>query len=203
MNPITDYKVNYVQLSNCIRKAAIQGKGIDFTFDFEKLNESVADMNLLVVPNDIKSKRIGPEDIVFLGEFFKKYKLTWLDHFKFYSSLVFVRTDVEGALDEEFWELMEQMKANQMDNPDIDKAEVLGKILVKYPCYVSAVVSYKNADIKHFGTISFEIVSKANLVTITIDNNKYYAPQNTENNSEGNSESTATEENNTEEVQNG
>ena len=147
MSTTNDYKVNYGQLSQCIRAAAIQGKGIDFTFDFDALQSSIESMNLIVIPNDIKSKRIGPEDIVFLGEFFKKYKLNWLDHFKFYSSLVFVRTDVEGALDEEFWELLEEMKAPQIDNPDIDKAEVLAKILSKYPCYVSAIVSYKNADI--------------------------------------------------------
>ena len=181
MSTTNDYKVNYGQLSQCIRAAAIQGKGIDFTFDFDALQSSIESMNLIVIPNDIKSKRIGPEDIVFLGEFFKKYKLNWLDHFKFYSSLVFVRTDVEGALDEEFWELLEEMKAPQIDNPDIDKAEVLAKILSKYPCYVSAIVSYKNADIKKFGTISFEIISKANLVTINIDNSKYMAPKNDDN----------------------
>lgn len=181
MKPITDYKVNYVQLSQCIRNAAIQGKGIDFTFDFDKLAESIEPMSLLVVPNNIKSKRIGPEDIVYLGEFFKKYsRLTWLDHFKFYSSLVFVRTDVPGALDEEFYELMDMMKADQLENPDIDKAEVLAKIISKYPCYMSAVVSYKNADIKAAGFISFEIVSKANLVTINIDNEKYHVPENPE-----------------------
>lgn len=190
-NVITDYKVNYVELSNCIRKAAIQGKGIDFTFDFDKLAESITDMSLLVVPNDIKSKRIGPEDIVYLGEFFKKTKLSWLDRNKFYSSLVFVRTDVEGALDEEFYELMEDMKANQLDNPDIDKAETLAKILSKYPCYVASVVSYKNLDIKKCGTISFEIICKANLVTILIDNEKYHKPSN--NTSDSNSETTTTE----------
>ena len=141
-NVITDYKVNYVELSNCIRKSTIQGKNIDFTFDFDKLGELITDMSLLVVNNDIKSKRIGPEDIVYLGEFFKKTKLSWLDHNKFVSSLVFVRTDVPGALDEEFYELMEDMKANQLDNPDIDKAETLAKILSKYPCYVASVVSY-------------------------------------------------------------
>ena len=190
-NVITDYKVNYVELSNCIRKAAIQGKGIDFTFDFDKLAESITDMSLLVVPNDIKSKRIGPEDIVYLGEFFKKTKLSWLDRNKFYSSLVFVRTDVEGALDEEFYELMDDMRANQLDNPDIDKAETLAKILSKYPCYVASVVSYKNLDIKKCGTISFEIICKANLVTILIDNEKYHKPIN--NTSDSNNETTTTE----------
>lgn len=180
---ITDYKVNYVELSNCIRNAAIQGKSIDFTFDFAKLDESIADFSLVTVPNDIKSKRIGPEDIVFLGEFFKNAKLTWLDRFKFFSSLVFVRTDVPGALDDEFYELMDEMRADQIENPDIDKAEVLAKILSKYPCYVAVVVSYKNADIKKFGTISYEVTCKANLVTINIDNAKYNAPSN--NNTEG------------------
>ncbi len=29
------------------------------------------------------------EDIVFLGEFFKGDKLSWIDRFKFYSSLIF------------------------------------------------------------------------------------------------------------------
>ena len=178
MSKITDYKVNYVELSNCIRRAAIQGRGIDFTFDFETLQSGVEPMSLIVVPNDIKSKRIGPEDIVYLGEFFKKTKLSWLDHFKFYSSLVFVRTDVPGALDDEFWQLMDDMRANQIDNPDIDKAETLAKIVAKYPCYTASVVSYKNADIKHNGTISFEIICKANLVTINIDNAKYHKPEN-------------------------
>lgn len=178
MNRITDYKVNYVELANCIRRSTIQGKGIDFTFDFDKLAIAVEKSSLLVVPNDIKSKRIGPEDIVCLGEFFKKTKLEWLDHFKFYSTLVFVRTDVPGALDEEFYELMDEMRADQLLNPDIDKAEVLAKILAKYPCYVAMVVSYKNQDIKKFGTISFEVVCKANLVTINIDNAKYHKPTN-------------------------
>jgi len=178
MKPITDYKVNYVDLSNAIRKAAIQGKGLDFTFDFNVLAAEIENMSLLVVHNDIKSKRIGPEDIVYLGEFFKKTKLTWLDHYKFFSSLVFVRTDVPGALDEEFYELMADMEADQMEHPDIDKGETLAKIIAKYPCYVSSVVSYKNNDIKKFGTISFEIVTKANLVTINIDNEKYHKPEN-------------------------
>ena len=178
MNKITDYKVNYVELSSCIRKAAIQGKGIDFIFNYDQLQMLVKDYDLLVIPNQIKSKRIGPEDIVFLGEFFKRHKLSWLDHFKYFSSLVFVRTDIPGVLDEEFYQLYEDMKANQLEHPDIDKAETLAKILANYPCYMSAVVSYKNADIKKFGTIAFEIVTKANLVTIDIDNKKYHKPEN-------------------------
>ena len=179
MQRITDYKVNYGKLSADIRQAAIQGKGIDFTFNIDLLTNLVKDSELLVVYNNIKSKRIGPEDIVYLSEFFKREKLSWLDHFKFYSSLVFVRTDVPGALDDEFWQLMDDMKADQLENPDIDKAETLGKILRKYPCYVASVVSYKNADIKKCGTISYEIVCKANQVTIDIDNKKYHAPVNT------------------------
>ena len=178
MEKITDYKVNYGKLSNSIRKSVKQGKGLDFTFDLDHLAELISEDSLLVVYNDIKSKRIGPEDIVYLGEFFKKDKLSWLDHFKFFSSLTFVRTDVPGALDEEFYQLMDDMKADQLENPDIDKAETLAKILRKYPCYVASIVSYKNADIRKCGTISFEIYCKANQVTIDIDNKKYHAPSN-------------------------
>ena len=181
MERIKDYKVDYVALSNCIRKAAIQGKGIDFTFDFDALDESVKDFSLLTVHNDIKSKRVGPEDIPYLAEFFKKSKLAWLDRYKYYSSVVFVRTDIESLIDDELYELLEDMKADQMLNPDIDKAETLAKIIYKYPCYVASVVSYKNADIKKFGTISFEVVCKANLVTINADNEKYHSPSNEEN----------------------
>lgn len=178
MNRITDYKVNYVDLSTAIRESTIQGRGIDFTFDFEKLGDKVAPFDLIVVPNDIRSKRIGPEDIVFLGEFFKNNKLAWLDRFKFFSSLIFIRTDIEGALDDEFYELMDIIRANQLENPDYDKSEALARLLAKYPCYVAAVVSYKNQDIKQCGTISFEIVCKANLVTINYDNLKYHKPSN-------------------------
>ena len=178
MNPITDYKVDYKKLSDCIREAAIQGKSIDFTFDFPKLDKLVSDFGLITVPADVKSRRIGPEDIVFLGEFFNKTKLKWLDRFKFYSSLVFIRTDIPGVLDDEFYELMDDIRADQMLNPNIDKAEALAKILAKYPCYVAAVVSYKNNDIKRCGTISFEIICKADLVTRTIDNAKYHTPTN-------------------------
>lgn len=174
MNKITNYKVDYVKLSKCIRDSLIQGRTIDFEFDFDKLAAGVAEYDLLVVPNPVKSKRIGPEDIVFIGEFFKGDKLSWIDHHKYYSSLVFVRTDVEGALDEEFYELMEDMKKPLIDNPDIDKAETLARILAKYPCYVATVVSYKNADIKRTGLLNTEIICKANTVTIKLDNYEYH-----------------------------
>lgn len=187
MERITDYKVNYGKLSSDIRKSTKQGKGLDFTFNFDQLTDLIAEDSLLVVYNDIKSKRIGPEDIVYLGEFFKKNKLSWLDHFKFFSSLVFVRTDIPGALDDEFYQLMNDMKADQLENPDIDKAETLAKILRKYPCYVASIVSYKNADIRKCGTISYEIYCKANQVTIDIDNKKYHTPSS---NSESNSDNT-------------
>lgn len=179
---ITDYKVDYTKLSNAIRNSTVQGKGIDFTFDLEHLQNSVNDSSLIVVPNYVFSKRVGPEDIVFLGEFFKKSKLAWLDRCKFFSSLIFVRTDVPGALDDEFYHLIDLIKLNQFENPDIDKPEAIARVLSKYPCYTAVIVSYKNADIKRNGTISFEVVCKANQITIEVDNAKYSTPDNFTNN---------------------
>lgn len=177
MDRIRDYKVDYTKLANCIRTCAVQGKSTDFTIDLKRLNDLVQPFALMVVPNNIKSKRIGPEDIPYLGEFFKKTKLKWLDRFKFFSSVVFVRTDIEGALDHEFYELIHDMTVDQLENPDIDKTETMAKILAKYPCYVASVVSYKNADIKMAGTISFEIICKANIITIEYDNAYYHSPE--------------------------
>ena len=56
----------------------------------DELGKLVEEFSLLVIPNPIKSKRIGPEDIVSLGEFFKGEKLSWLDHNKFYSSFYLI-----------------------------------------------------------------------------------------------------------------
>ena len=171
----TDYKVNYTTLKKAIRKSTMQGKGIDFRFDFEKLNENVAECGLTAIPNDIRSRRVNPEDVAYLGEFFKATDLQWIDQYKHMSSLIFIKTD---SIDEKAAELIEDMKKPQIDYPDIDKVETLTKLLALYPCYTASVISYKSSDPKRYGLLCTEIICKANMITIQDDNNKYHTPSN-------------------------
>lgn len=174
-NKITNYPVDYAELKKAIRKCAIPGKGIEFIIDFEKLNELVAEYGLTAVENKIKSRRVNPEDVVYVAEFFKDNDLRWVDQYKHMSSVIFIKTD---AIDDEACELMEDLKKPLIDFPEIDKVACLTTLLAKYPCYTASIISYKSTDPKRLGLLCTQIVCKANLVLIRQDNALYHRPKN-------------------------
>ena len=190
MKRITNYKVEYGALKRAIRKSLIQGKGIDFSVDFDLLNANISDLGITAIEYRTKSKHVNPEDVAYLGEFFRQSDLAWINKFRQYSSIVFINNDY---IDDEARELMEDIKTPLIDNPDLDKVEIMSTLLSKYPCYIASVISYKSTDTKRLGILCTEVICKANLATIMKDNETYHKP---ENNNQEAEEETTEEENN-------
>ena len=171
------YPVNYADLKRAIRKSAVATEGIGFIIDFEKLNELVESLSVVAVPNMIKSKRITPEDVAFLGEFFVGKNLEWINQYKAISNVIFIRADY---IDDKALALMEDLRKRQIDFPDIDKVNTVATLLAEYPCYSAAIVSYRSNDPKRYADLCLEIICKANKVTIDVDNKAYHKPTNEE-----------------------
>lgn len=170
-----NYPVDYATLKKAIRKSAVPTDGLNFFIDIEKLNSLVADSNLAVVPNMVKSKRVTREDVIYLGEFFRGKDLEWINQYKAISSVIFIRKDY---IDQRAVALMEEMTKPQIEDPDIDKVNIATILLANYPCYTASVVSYKSNDLKRRAELCYEIMCKANKVTIDIDNKEYHKPTN-------------------------
>lgn len=172
-----NYPVDYATLKKAIRKSAVATDGLNFFIDFEKLNSLVAESGLTVVPNMVKSRRLTREDVAFIGEFFRGKDLEWINQYKALSSVIFIKTE---SIDDRALALMHEMTKPQIEDPDIDKVNVVATLLANYPCYTAAIVSYKSNDLKRRADLCYEIVCKANKVTIDTDNKEYHKPVNPE-----------------------
>ena len=143
----------------------------DFVIDYSKLNAEVAEYGITAIPCSLMSKRIEVSDVPYISDYFKGERLTWVDKFKQYGTVVFINND---CLTDEIREMIAQLYVSVVDNPEIDKQNIVAKILALYPCYTALIVSYKSSDIKKANYLCTEIVCRANTVTIKQDNYKYH-----------------------------
>ena len=166
------YNVNYQSIKAAIVKSCkqIYKNEIEFVVDYDKLSRQVDDIGLTVVNTGLTCSLIKPKDIIPLSEFFKKTKLSWITDKKFFTQLVFVRTD---AIDEELSTLLSRMNENQVNNPDLDKVKTLATIIANYPCYLASVISYQSNDPMREGKPSYTVGCRANDVTIKNENYEY------------------------------
>lgn len=164
------YDVSYQSIKSAIIKSCRQlhKNDIEFIVDYDRLSRNVDDIGLTVVNTGFKCKPIRQDDIIPISEFFKKQKLAWITEKKYFTQLVFVRSD---AIDEELSTLLSQMHQTQVNDPDLDKVNTLAKIIANYPCYFATVVSYESNDPMREGKPTYTIGCRAN--TITIENEKY------------------------------
>lgn len=163
--------LDYAVLKSNIIKACKNEKGtIKFIVNHDKLSGLVDDIGLRMVNVGTKSNRVKSTDIALLSEYFKGKKLSWFTEHREFTTLVFV---LEDAIDEECEALIKKMNESIIDDPELDKVEILAKIIADYPCYFATVVSYKSNDPDRAGRAFYEIKPRANTVMIKREDYKY------------------------------
>ena len=164
-----DYKV---LKSNIIKSCVAKRHGsIDFGIDIDRLSELVNDYNLIPIATNLDARKVVPENIAYLGEYFEKERLAWFNHEKMFTVVTFIRQD--DKFNERAQELLDKMKQAQVDDPDNDKVAVMSELLANYSCYNATVVSYRNDSPRRIGKPSYVIVIRANKVVIKSSDYQY------------------------------
>lgn len=157
--------------SNIIKSCRqVRPNSMEFEVDFDKLKNLTADINLVPVCIGKKSKRVNPELIPYLSEYFEKSHLSWFTEGKYSTIITFV--DIE-ALDERARYLLDKIAEDQTSDPDNDKVNNIATLVADYPCYFATIVSYQNNDPSRIGKPSYEIICRANKVVIKSSDYQY------------------------------
>jgi hypothetical protein len=173
MKTNTNNKVIYKDLKDNIVRSCKQTKefSMEFRINFEKLATLVSDMSLIPIePVGGTAKRVKPENIPYLSEYFEKSYLSWFDDSKYFTALTFIDSD---SIDEKATHLLNKLKQDQADDPDNDKVKDMATLVAEYPCYFATVVSYQNNDPSRLGKATYEIVCRANKVVIKSSDYQY------------------------------
>ena len=168
MSTSVDYKV---LKSNIIKACSPKTKnGYSFEVNYDKLKSLVEGLELTPVNVGMECKRVHPEAIPFLSEYFEKSKLSWFNDEKYYTVLTFVKSD---AIDERCQMLLDRLQMPQEDDPDNDKVHDMSTLVADYPCYFATVVSYRNDSPNRCGKPSYVIVCRANKIVIKSSDYQY------------------------------
>ena len=164
--------VNYKTLKINILKScrSLKQTSAEFEVDYDKLCDLVEDIGLVPVYIGLESKRLTPEIVPFLGEYLDKSRLNWLTENKFATVIVFVNAE---NIDARAKELLDDIYADQMSDPDNDKVAKLGELIANYPCYFCTIISYQNNSLRSSYRVSYEITCRANKVIIKDPNYVY------------------------------
>lgn len=165
--------VNYKTLKSNIIKSCCQTETdiMKFEINWDKLTSLVKDHKLVpIAPIGEKAKIVKPEMIPYLSEYFEKSHLSWFTDSKYYTIITFIDSD---SIDETATVLLDNLKKNQVDDPDDDKVTDIATLIANYPCYFATIISYQNGDPNRIGKASYEIVCRANKVVIKSSDYQY------------------------------
>lgn len=163
-----DYKV---LKSNIIRSCCpVREDSIEFKINYEKLEHLVDDINLFPLNVGMHPKKVKPELVPYLSEYFEKTNLSWFTEGKYSTVITFIDTE---SIDERAEEIIRRLHSKQVDVPEDDKVNDLATLVAFYPCYFATIVSYRNDDPKRSGRPSYEIVCRANKVVIKSSDYQY------------------------------
>ena len=160
-------RVDYNLIKKAICRSASQiTRGLlPFKVDLEKLNPSIADLQLVALPNFYVSEPVTRREIPFMSEYFKDQKLKWFNRSRQYCVLTFVPVD---RIDDELERKIGILKrSNEVSDPDVDPVDIMADIIADYPCYNATVVGYQSNDPNFIGRNSYSIVIRANKNVIT------------------------------------
>lgn len=136
---------------------------VDFEVDLDALNNDLAELELVCIPYGQKGRRISMGDIPLCSEYFREDKMGWISDEKFLTSLIFVDAN---KVDDDLEAMIEDLKKDPTEEPDIDMIRIVSYILGNYPCYLALVVSYQNNSPNSSGKNSYVIACRANKVII-------------------------------------
>lgn len=164
--------IDYRALKDNIIKALSQTKpeSMEFKVDYEKLNNIVSDFGLTLLPIGLIGKRVKPENIPYLSEYFEKSNLSWFTENKYFTAIIFIDNNY---VDEKAKKLIENLLISQVENPDDDKVNDVAKLVAEYPCYFTTIVSYQNNNPKRVGKPSYVMSCRANKVVIKSSDYQY------------------------------
>lgn len=164
--------VSYRVLKSNIIKACRQTKekSIEFVVDYKKLKDLVEDINLVPMFVGLESKRLDPELVPYLSEYFDKSHMTWLSDSKFCTVITFIDAQ---SIDEKAQELLDSLHVTHVDDPENDNVANYAALISNYPCYFATIVSYKNNSPTYSDKPSYEIACRANKVTIRKSDYQY------------------------------
>lgn len=169
-----EFNVDYKLLkSRIIRSCVSKEKEIvDFSIDYCKLVELCEELNITPIYFGMEAKRVKPELIPYINEYFKDENLSWFNSSKFSTVISFIHTNY---IDDRARELLERLKVPQVDNPDDDKVADVAELLANYPCYSATVVAYKSNNPKYikYNKPSYVIQIRGNKVTISNSDYQY------------------------------
>ena len=145
-----------------------------FSIDLDKLNELVAQYNLVVIPGDRKSRSLGLYDVPLIEDYFFGEQLVWFNENRQLMQVIFMD---ERCLDEETAYAIEMLKnPEHPDDPDFDPINALAKILHDKRCWKAQVAGYMSNDptiIEKMDGVGVFIAIKANKVVLNQDSYEY------------------------------
>ena len=142
----------------------------DFKINLEKINQNLANLNLMCLPVGLDAHRVEPEDVFYISEYFVGENLKWFTDSKFITTIICVDLD---DVNEELEKMIEDLNAADQDNPDLDKTHILADIVSKYHCYFAMIVSYASNDPGRAGKNTYYINCRANKVVVRDPNYVY------------------------------
>lgn len=164
--------VDYKKLRATVVKSCktVKGEGLKFTVKAKSLQEALSAMEpkLRLINVGLTSNPVMDKDIVYLSEYFIKDDLKWFDQDKEFTSIIMIP---EEAITEDCEELIAKLNTEQIDDPEIDRTEVMAKLIADFPCYFVTIVSYKKHDPRR--SSAFELKCRANKVVIKSDSYNY------------------------------
>jgi len=168
--------INYTELKKAIIRVCKQdGRNVlNFSINGEKMNTAAKDFGLIFLQNAFKSEQVTSANIPLIGEYYKKEKLAWFNRSRQFMVLSFV---MEDKLDDKGRKLVAMLyDKNRSKDPAFDRSDIVAELLAYYPCYSATVVSYKSEDPDRIGRNSYNIVVRANINAILMEEEEYYNP---------------------------
>ena len=162
-----DYKVLKSNILKCCRS---ERESTKFIVNYDKLSHMTKSIGLTMVNVGTKSKEVDPSDVIYLSEYFKGQRLSWISEYKQFTTLVFIQSEY---INDKAEKLLDIINSSIIDNPDIDKIKAMSTLIAEFPVYFATVISYMSNDPQRYGKASYEIKCRANLISIQKEDYKY------------------------------
>lgn len=162
-----DYKVLKSNILKCCRS---ERESTKFIVNYDKLSHMTKSIGLTMVNVGTKSKEVDPSDVIYLSEYFKGQRLSWISEYKQFTTLVFIQSEY---INDKAEKLLDIINSSIIDNPDIDKIKAMSTLIAEFPVYFATVISYMSNDPQRYGKASYEIKCRANLISIQQEDYKY------------------------------
>lgn len=114
-----------------------------FSIDIEKLNNAIQDMNLTALPIGLKGRRVSPDVMYSIAEYFYGENLDWFEDSKFFTTITCIDNN---DITDEVQALIDKLYVKKEDDPDIDYVDIVSTLTSKYHCYFVMTISYTSTD---------------------------------------------------------